>query len=132
MSIEIQPTNLFPIDSEINFNCKLPQSNDIWWTTNNDHSKQSNPLILRIGIDYIDKKITCHAKDLNGKLYKKIIQIQTYSDEELMAVIHDNEMERSLQNNLPNTPKIHIKLLTSPADIKASGIVQLHCFVEGI
>jgi hypothetical protein len=30
------------------------------------------------------------------------------------------------------TPKIHIKLITSPADIKVDEIVELHCYIEGM
>jgi len=78
--------------------------------------------------------LICHAQDLNGKIHNKIVQIQSYSNDELMAVIDHNEIERSLQTNqdIINPPKIHIKLLTAPADIKVGGIVQLHCYVEGI
>jgi hypothetical protein len=146
ISIEIEPRNIFPIDSEIRFNCKFPQSNTIWWSLSNDYQRQDNPLVLRIGSDYINKIFVCHATDTNGKLYKKLVHIQHYSQDELMAVIGDNEMERSTQRkgmkifsnkssnffSSANTPKMHIKLITPPSDIKAGGIVELHCDVEGI
>jgi hypothetical protein len=33
---------------------------------------------------------------------------------------------------LVKTPKIHIKLITPPTDIKVDGIVELHCYIEGM
>lgn len=136
ISIDIEPTNIFPIDSEISLNCKLPESSSIWWSSINHRRKEINPLKIRIGLDHINRRFICHAKGLNGKIYRKMIRIQRYSDEELTASIVNNEMERSLRHNqrkiLQKTPKVHIKLITSPTDIQAGGIIQLHCYVEGI
>jgi len=56
-------------------------------------------LIFRVGLDHINRRFICHAKGSNGKLYRKMIRIQRYSQEQLIAVIAKNEMERSLRHN---------------------------------
>jgi hypothetical protein len=99
ISVDIEPNTIFPIDSEIRFNCKLPESNKIWWTSLNHRRRENNPLTRRIGLDHINRRFICHAKHINGKLYRKMIQIQRYSEDELTAIIATNEMERSSQNN---------------------------------
>jgi hypothetical protein len=99
ISIDIEPRNIFPIDSEIRLNCKLPQSNKIWWTSINHRRRKTNPLTLHIGLDHINRRFICHAKSINGKLHRKMIRIQPYSQDELTAIIVNNEMERSSRDN---------------------------------
>jgi hypothetical protein len=33
--------------------------------------------------------------------------------------------------SLVKRPKIHVKLITAPTDIKVGGIIQMHCYIEG-
>jgi len=99
ISISIEPTDIVPIDSDISFNCKLPESDKIWWSTINHRRRENNPLTIRIGLDHINRRFICHAKASNGKLYRKMIRIQRYSEEQLIAVIVNNERERSLRLN---------------------------------
>jgi hypothetical protein len=97
--IDIEPTNIVPIDSDISFNCKLPESDNIWWSTINHRRRENNPLIIRIGLNHINRRFICHAKGSNGKMYRKMVRIQRYSQEQLIAIIDNNEMERSLRLN---------------------------------
>jgi hypothetical protein len=89
--------DIFPIDSEIRFNCKLPQSSIISWTSINPRRRENNPLTFRIGLNHINKKFVCHAKDVNGKWHRKVVRIRRYSQEQLTAIIMNNEIERSLK-----------------------------------
>ncbi|CAF3522929.1 unnamed protein product [Rotaria socialis] len=134
ISIHIEPSNIFSIDSDIRFNCMFPQAKAIWWSSINPHRRDKNPLTLRVQSKHINKKFVCNIKDMNGKLHKKTMSIQQYSQKELTAAISTNEVERSLSINSRKMKayQIQIQLRTSRDDIKAGGTVELQCFVEGI
>ncbi|CAM4742403.1 unnamed protein product [Rotaria magnacalcarata] len=134
ISIHIEPSNIFSIDSDIRFNCMFPQAKATWWSSINPHRRDKNPLTLRVQSKHINKKFVCNVKDMNGKLHKTTMRIQQYSQEELTAVISTNEVDRSLSINSRKmkASKIQIQLRTSRDDIKAGGTVELQCFVEGI
>jgi hypothetical protein len=114
ISIDIEPTHIFPIDSEIHFNCKFQKSKTIWWSSKNPHRRETNPLIVHVGSNYINKNFICHAKDLNGKLYKKIVRIQRYSQKQLIAIIVNNEMERILREHKPKSMERFLQTFKFP------------------
>jgi len=114
ISIDIEPTRIFPIDSEIHFNCKFQKAKKIWWSSKNPHRQKTNPLIVHVGSHYINKNFICHAKDLNGKLYRKIVRIQRYSQKQLIAIIVNYEMERILREHKPKSMEIFLQTFKFP------------------
>ena len=94
ITIDIEPSNIFPIGSTIRLNCQLPQSETIWWSSVNHRRRENNPLTLRIESNYVNRRFICHAKHVNGKAYRKMIHIERYSEDYLTAILVNNEVER--------------------------------------
>ncbi|CAF3609191.1 unnamed protein product [Adineta steineri] len=134
ISIDIEPTDIFPIDSEIRFYCKLPQSQRIWWSSINHHRRENNPLRIHLGLNSTNRKFVCHAKDIHGKIHRKIVHIQRYSHDQLMAVVINNKIRRNFRENISNLKpfKIYIKLITPSDDIKQEEVVDIYCYNNGV
>jgi len=98
-TIDIEPNNVFPIDSVINLNCQYPESNEIWWSTINHRRKYDNPYLVNVRVEDINRRFICHAKTTDGKVFRKMIRIERFSESELIAKVSINEMERSLRHN---------------------------------
>ncbi|UJR25590.1 hypothetical protein I4U23_006934 [Adineta vaga] len=134
LSIDIEPTDIFPINTEIHLNCKLPHAQRIWWSSINHRRRENNPLQIRAGLNSINKRFVCHARDMNGKLQRKIVRIQRYSQEQLIAVIANNTIDRSLheKNQKIKPSEVYIKLVTASDEIKEGEVIDIYCYVEGL
>ena len=95
ISIVVEPGKIFPIDSDVRLTCKLPQAHSIFWSIPSPRRREPNPLQWRMTANEINKRFVCQAKDLNGKWHRKAIRVQRYSDEQLIVVNNDREVERS-------------------------------------
>ncbi|CAF1237105.1 unnamed protein product [Adineta ricciae] len=134
ISIDIEPMNIFPIDSQIKFNCKLPYARRIWWSSINHRRRENNPLRMRFGLKSINKRFICHANDIDGKLHRKIVRIQRYSQDKLIAIVSNNTVDRTLHEKSQEIQpsEIFIKLVTASNDIREGEIIDIYCYVEGL
>ena len=114
ISIDIEPSNIFRIGSTIRLNCRLPQSETIWCLSTNPRRRENNPLTMQIESDHINRRFICHAKDLNGKIYRKMIHIERYSDDYLTALTVNNEMERTYRKKLQQSTHNPLSFSTRP------------------
>lgn len=103
ISIDIEPSNIFLIGSTIQLNCRLPQSETIWWSSINPRRRDTNPLTIQIESNHINRQFICHAKDINGKAYRKMIRIEHYSQGYMTAITASNEMERTYRKKSPRS-----------------------------
>lgn len=126
ITIDIEPSNIFPIGSTIRLNCLLPQSETIWWSSINPRRRENNPLTLRIDSDYINRRFICHAKDIHGKAYRKMIHIERYSKDYLTAILVNNEAERTYRKK-PRRSTLHFHFLSIISVILSSKKTSNSC-----
>lgn len=151
MSITTEPASPFAVNTEVAFNCQFPDAERIWWSSINHRRRASNPLRIRLGANATNKRFVCHARDVHGKLHRKIVRIQRHSSGQLVAVVANNTIERNLIEQHPKSTasekvlhiprdssfalvkpsEIYIKLVTASDDIRQGESIDIYCYVEG-